>query len=76
LHTLEENKDPKELYELEKYYIKLHNSKDRKIGYNLTEGGDGTIGRLHSDETKDKIRKKAVGRKASDEVKQKMSLAR
>ena len=65
-----------ELKEKEKFYIKKFNSTDRSIGYNLTEGGDGTFGRLHSEETKEKIRQKALGRKASDETKKKMSATR
>lgn len=39
----------------------------------MTEGGDGTFGRLHSEETKEKIRQKALGRKASEETKRKLS---
>lgn len=62
-----------ELKEKEKYWIKQYNSTDRNIGYNLTEGGDGTFGRKHSEETKEKIRQKALGRKASEETKRKMS---
>lgn len=62
-----------ELKEKEKYWIKQYNSIDRTIGYNLTEGGDGTFGRNHSEETKEKIRQKALGRKLSDETKKKMS---
>lgn len=62
-----------ELKEKEKLWIKKFNSNDRKIGYNLTEGGDGTFGRIHSDETKEKIRQKAIGRKLSEETKKKMS---
>lgn len=62
-----------ELKEKEKYYIKEYDSMNREKGYNLTEGGDGTFGRMHSEETKDKIRQKAVGRKASEETKKKMS---
>lgn len=65
-----------ELKEKEKYYIKLYDSMNREVGYNLTEGGDGTFGRLHSDDTKEKIRQKALGRKASEETKKKMSEAR
>lgn len=65
-----------ELKEKEKFYIKKFNSTDRSIGYNLTEGGDGTFGRLHSEETKEKIRQKALGRKISDETKKKMSISR
>lgn len=65
-----------ELKEKEKYWIKQYNSIDRSIGYNLTEGGDGTFGRKHSEETKEKIRQKALGRKASEEAKRKMSESR
>lgn len=65
-----------ELKEKEKFYIKKFNSMDRSIGYNLTEGGDGTFGRFHSEETKEKIRQKALGRKASEEAKKKMSESR
>lgn len=49
---------------------------DQNVGYNLTAGGDGTFGKKHSDETKEKIRQKAIGRKMSDEVKLAMSKAR
>lgn len=62
-----------ELKEKEKYWIKQYDSMNREKGYNLTEGGDGTFGRMHSEETKDKIRQKAIGRKASEETKKKMS---
>jgi group I intron endonuclease len=65
-----------ELKEKEKYWIKWYNSTDRSIGYNLTEGGDGTFGRMHSEETKEKIRQKALGRKASEDTKKKMSESR
>lgn len=65
-----------ELKEKEKFYIKKFNSMDRSIGYNLTEGGDGTFGRLHSEETKEKIRQKALGRKVSEEAKKRMSESR
>lgn len=64
-----------ELKDKEKYWIKQYDSNNREKGYNLTEGGDGTFGRLHSEETKDKIRQKAIGRKASEETKKKMSEA-
>ena len=57
-----------ELKEKEKYWIKQYDAMNREKGYNLTEGGDGTFGRLHSEETKEKIRQKALGRKASEET--------
>ena len=65
-----------ELKEKEKYWIKQYNSTDRTIGYNLTEGGDGTFGKKLSEETKDKIRQKALGRKLSEETKARMSESR
>lgn len=52
----------KELQQKEIYYIQLYNSTDRKIGYNLTKGGEGNLGLKMSDETKNKIRQKALGR--------------
>jgi len=52
LASLEENQD---LYELEKYYIKMYNSSNRYIGYNLTKGGEGSSGIKRSEEFKNKI---------------------
>lgn len=43
---------------------------------NFTDGGDGTSGRLHSDATKAKIRKKAIGRKISPGTIEKMIRSR
>ena len=37
----------------EKFYIKKY--KAREVGYNLTDGGDGSLGRYYSEETKMKI---------------------
>jgi len=53
-----------ELCEKEKFWIKFYNSKDRQIGYNLTDGGDGHTS-LHSEKTKDKMRKSALNRDPS-----------
>lgn len=47
----------------EQYWIKVLDTTNRDNGYNMTLGGDGTFGRLHSQETKDKIADKAKGRK-------------
>jgi group I intron endonuclease len=49
-----------ELYEKEKYWIKTLDTK--KNGYNETDGGEGSHGRVLSEETKQKIRKKALQR--------------
>lgn len=62
-----------ELQQKEIFYIQQYNSTNRKIGYNLTKGGEGNLGLKMSDKTKEKIRQKAIGRKASIETKIKMS---
>jgi hypothetical protein len=78
-----------EVCEKEKEFIKLY-SKNTQGGTlcNITDGGNGgflgeeinikrkktLMGHYVSEVTKDKIRKKAIGRKTSDEVKSKMSL--
>lgn len=76
LEILETVDTYEELKDREKYWIKFYDSMNREKGYNLTEGGDGTFGRMHSEETKDKIRQKAIGRKASEETRRKMSESR
>lgn len=45
------------------------------FGYNVTEGGDGTFGRTHSEETKEKIRQKAIGREVTEATRLKLSEA-
>lgn len=62
-----------ELKNKEVHYIKYYNSKDRNIGYNLTEGGEGNKGLKMSDKTKNKIRIKHLGLKDSEETKLKKS---
>lgn len=64
-----------ELEEKEKYYISEYKSLQDEFGYNMTEGGDGTIGRYVTMETRDKIRQKAIGREVSEETRMKLSEA-
>ena len=65
-----------ELNRQECFYIRDFNSTNRKVGYNLTKGGDGTLGlpspnkgkvgtmkgKTHSEETKQKIGKSNKGK--------------
>lgn len=60
-----------EIYDREIYFIKSLNTKSPN-GYNFTNGGDGTIGRMVSIESKIKSRNSNLGQKRSDETKQKM----
>lgn len=59
--------------EAEQYWISFFKSKSKQFGYNLTEGGEGVSGRVVSEETREKIRQKALGRKHTQETKLKMS---
>lgn len=59
------------LFEAEQKEIELiakYKSNNQKYGYNIENGGHCNI---MTEETKDKIRKKAIGRKMSDEFKEK-----
>jgi group I intron endonuclease len=75
IEVIETVDDVEVLKEREIYWIKFYDSYNRKIGYNLTFGGDGTFGRFHSEETKDKIRQKHLGRKSSLETRNKQSIS-
>lgn len=57
-----------ELFEKEKYWIKSFNCR-YPFGYNLTEGGEGTLGFAHLEETKIKIGKANKGKRRSEEWK-------
>lgn len=64
-----------ELTEKEQYYISEYKSLQDEYGYNMTEGGDGTFGRCHTEETKEKIRQKAIGREVTEATRLKLSEA-
>lgn len=66
--------DLEELKEKEKFWIKYYGTYvSRDVGYNLTKGGDGPLGRKHSDETKEKLSESAKGRKHTEDTKRKIS---
>lgn len=62
--------------EHEKYWIKFYNTFKDNQHYNLNEGGGGTSGFTHSDETKQKIGNVHKDKIISDETKRKMSIAK
>lgn len=65
-------KTEEELIEQEKFFIMLYKANGYKL-YNLTNGGEGTIGYKQSKETIEKIRKSNTGRKHSAQTKIKIS---
>ena len=62
--------------ELERFWIKEYSANNREFGYNLTEGGDGCIGIIVSQEARKKMSVAKLGVKASEVTKQKQSRIR
>lgn len=58
--------------DLEMSYITEYRSKNPKYGYNLTDGGEGTVGYSPSLEARQKMREAKLGRKLTNEHKQKI----
>lgn len=83
---LEKVENESDINEREMYYIRLLESKNHSYGYNLTEGGEGSTGFAHSDESKvllslkakerlkDKTNHPLYGKKHSDKAKKRMSV--
>lgn len=59
--------------EAEKFFIMEHASNDPRSGYNMTIGGEGTLGYKFSDQTKEKMRHMKTGKKLSEDHKNKIS---
>lgn len=57
---------------METALIKQFDSKNKNIGYNLTDGGDGTYGRIVSEEARLKQSKSMTGKKQSEEHRKKL----
>lgn len=66
----------KRLNEAEIYFIKAFDATNIKIGYNIAFGGYAIMkGRKHTKESKQKNREKHIGKKASEETKNKIRLS-
>lgn len=64
-----------ELDEKEIFYIKLYNSTNRKIGYNISEGGKGALGVKLTEKRKQIISNANKGKIMSPETRKKISIA-
>ena len=58
--------------QIEQDYIALYKTTDPNFGYNLSSGGDGLIA---NEATREKMRKSHIGKKHTEETKQKISTA-
>jgi hypothetical protein len=61
------------LLEKEKHFINKFRTFDKKFGYNLTLGGEGTLGRITSAKTRKLLSKIGKGRIVSKETREKLS---
>lgn len=68
-HLTEDEAKHMEILLIALYKTNCKKYNDPSYGYNMTDGGDGTTGRAHSDATKQKIREKALGRVWSEKQK-------
>lgn len=68
--------DESNLIEREQFWIDYYDAANIQFGYNISPTAGSTLGRPLSEDTKNKIRAKALGRKASSETREKMSLSR
>ena len=71
MEMLEEIEDISNLNEAETKWIEYYDTMDSNKGYNETSGGDG--GYIRSEESKEKMRQANLGKKLSEETKQKIS---
>lgn len=65
-----ESDDEKEIFQKETELIELYGRKDLGLGtlVNLTDGGEGNIGKIVSEETRKKLSEAKIGKKFSPEV--------
>jgi len=70
-----EDVNVEEWKEKETYWIRKMNAHVSLGGYNLTWGGEGTLGYKHSEESKEKDRQSHKGKKASKETRKKLSIS-
>ena len=57
----------------EMFYISAYRTNEPEFGYNMTYGGEGTVGKIYSEESRNKMSEKRKGRKITDEQKKKTS---
>ena len=73
---IEEGLTSEEANEREQFYIEKYRTTDKEYGYNIQPGGgsySNMLGKHHSEETKQKMREAALGRKVSEEQRRKHS---
>lgn len=72
---LENNLTEEEAFQIEMKYINRVRRRDLGTGtlVNMTDGGEGSVGHIHSEETKLKMSEAHKGKKMSDEARRKIS---
>lgn len=70
-----DNLSEEEARQKEIYLIRLYDTTNPSCGYNIVEGGGGTVGYRHTSDSKNRIALAHTGMKMSDETKRKISQA-
>lgn len=73
--VLAENISLEEANQMEIALIKQYKSNNKRYGYNVASGGEGSPGFKHTDEAKDKISKAHKGKHKSEKHKEKLRIA-
>jgi group I intron endonuclease len=72
---LEAVETKEDLNSREIFWIDKLNSRDPRVGYNITAGGEGTIGYIHTEEAKTKMSRAKKGKPLTDAHKKAIGLA-
>ena len=75
IEKLDHTEDPQLASWLESFYIGVLRTNARCFGYNLTLGGEGRVGYVVSEETKQKIRQSQTGKHLTKEHVEKLRLS-
>lgn len=77
IEIIQSGLSPKASYAIEMFFISSIGRKDKGVGslLNLTDGGDGPVGYMHTESAKERIRKARLGSKSPESAVRNMSLA-
>ena len=73
IESIYESESYEHILRMETYFINLIGTHKSNGGYNITMGGEGVVGLIHTDETRAQMSKSHIGNTHSNETKRKIS---